>query len=166
MDAKGKGKMVDVEPVVSDVEPEISDDSFDRMLSEASDYFARKKGDSGGCSYEVQSERNKDVVQEDVTQGLEAIQEFDDIREVECSSDDASYSAKSDSSDTDESVEPEADGQESEQEDVSVDEDNYFETPRERRDRRLGDDPAFTVGMSFAWLYVIKVYLFLASETI
>ena len=67
MDAKGKGKMVDVEPVVSDVEPEISDDSFDRMLSEASDYFARKKMDFSGCSYEVQSERNKDVVHENVT---------------------------------------------------------------------------------------------------
>ena len=37
MDAKGKGKMVRVEPEASDVEPEISDDSFDRMLSEASD---------------------------------------------------------------------------------------------------------------------------------
>ena len=89
------------------------------------------------------------MVQEEVTQGLESIEEFDDIREVECSSDDASYSAKSDSSDTDESVETEAPGQETEQEDVSVDEDNYFETPSERRDRRLGDDPTFTVGMSF-----------------
>ena len=55
MDAKGKGKMVRVEPEVSDVEPEISDDSFERMLSEANDYFARKKMDSSGCSYEVQS---------------------------------------------------------------------------------------------------------------
>ena len=77
MDAKGKGKMASVEPEVSDVEAEISDESFERMLTEASDYFARKKMDSGGCSYEVQSERNKNVVQEEVTQGLESIEEFD-----------------------------------------------------------------------------------------
>ena len=60
--------------------------------------------DSGGSSYitnEVQSERLIDVVQEDVTQGLESIEEYDNIREVECSSDDASYSAATESSDTD-----------------------------------------------------------------
>ena len=103
MDPKGKGKMVDVQPEVSD-EPLVSDDSFERMLREASDHFARKKMDSSRCSYitnEVQSERLKDVVQEDVTHGLESIDRFDNIREVECSSDDASYSAATESSDTD-----------------------------------------------------------------
>ena len=92
-------------------------------------------------------------MQEDVIQGLESIEEFYDIREVECSSDDASYSAATESSDTDESVETESevagsDEQEVEEGNVSVDEDNYIETPREVRACR-GNEPAFRVGMSF-----------------
>ena len=60
MDPKGKGKMVDAQE-----EPQVNDDSFDRMLQEANDMFARKKMDSGGTSYitnEVQSERLIDLV--------------------------------------------------------------------------------------------------------
>ena len=72
------------EGMMDDVQLEGSDDSFEKLIREASEHFAGKRRDWGGCSYdinEVQCERNKDVVQENVTQGLESIEGFDDIND-------------------------------------------------------------------------------------
>ena len=88
MGSKGKGKMYNVElGEDQNNEPEGSDASFKDTLKEVSQHFSRIRGECskrGSDLKEGPSERNEFAVEENIIQGLESIQGFDDINGYEC----------------------------------------------------------------------------------